>query len=236
VLYTLIFSSAGFAQETAGFAQETAGFGRETGGFGRETGGLAGLDGSLQALAQRVHPSVVEVLVTGYSTARGPVTSADALLSLEHGSGSGVLVSSDGYIVTNAHVVDGARRIRVLLPIREKGSGGHSILKTRGKTLGAQLVNLDRETDLAVLKIQGTDYPFLPFGDSDQLSQGQLVMAFGSPLGLDNSVSVGVVSSVVRQLEPEDPMVYIQTDAAINPGNSGGPWWTSAGSWLGSTR
>jgi serine protease Do len=87
----------------------------------------------------------------------------------------------------------------------------------------ASLIGIDRQTDLAVIKIDLTGLPFLGFADSDSLNQGQIVLAFGSPLGLQNSVSMGVVSSVDRQLTPDDPLVYIQTDAAINPGNSGGP-------------
>jgi serine protease Do len=87
---------------------------------------------------------------------------------------------------------------------------------------GAQIVSIDTETDLAVLKVEGKDFPALPMGDSDMLRPGQLVMAFGSPLGLDASVSMGVVSAVARQLEPDNPMIYVQTDAPINPGSSGG--------------
>jgi len=82
---------------------------------------------------------------------------------------------------------------------------------------------MDQETDLAVLRIPDRELPFLELGDSDELKQGQLVLAFGSPFGLENSVTLGVVSSVARQFRPEDPVVYIQTDAPINPGNSGGP-------------
>jgi serine protease Do len=84
-------------------------------------------------------------------------------------------------------------------------------------------VGIDRDSDLAVLKIDRTGLPFLHFGDSEELRQGQLVLAFGNPLGLANSVTMGVVSSSARQIKPEDPMIYIQTDAPINPGNSGGP-------------
>jgi len=85
-------------------------------------------------------------------------------------------------------------------------------------------VGQDRETDIAVLKIdEAGPLPFLSFGDSERLREGQLVFAFGSPLGLDNSVTMGIVSAKARQVKPDDPMVYIQTDAAINPGNSGGP-------------
>jgi serine protease Do len=96
-------------------------------------------------------------------------------------------------------------------------------VKGAGKRLPARLVGVDRETDLAVLKVDAAGLPFLPLGDSDNVSPGDLVLAFGSPLGLENSVTMGVVSAVGRQLQPEDPMVYIQTDTPINPGNSGGP-------------
>ena len=84
-------------------------------------------------------------------------------------------------------------------------------------------MGLDRETDIAVLKVEERGLPALELGDSESLRQGQLVMAFGSPLGLENSASLGVVSAVARQLKPDDPMIYVQTDASINPGNSGGP-------------
>jgi serine protease Do len=142
----------------------------------------------------------------------------------QRGSGSGVILDPDGYIVTNAHVVEGARRVRVMLsPPSTDLPQQNSILKTRGYLVGAQIVGIDKETDLAVLKIQEQNLPALELGDSDLLRQGQLVFAFGSPLGLENSVSLGVISSVARQLRPEDPMIWIQTDAAINPGNSGGP-------------
>src|SRR6185503_10080895 len=91
------------------------------------------------------------------------------------------------------------------------------------KRLDAKIVGIDRESDLAVIRIEKTDLPHLRFGDSEELRQGQLVLAFGNPLGLANSVTMGVVSSIARQLKPDDPMIYIQTDAPINPGNSGGP-------------
>jgi serine protease Do len=82
---------------------------------------------------------------------------------------------------------------------------------------------VDSESDLAVLKVQEPGLPQVELGDSDSLKPGQIVLAFGSPLGLDNSVTMGVISAVARQLRQEDPMIYIQTDAPINPGNSGGP-------------
>jgi serine protease Do len=134
------------------------------------------------------------------------------------------LLSSDGYIITNAHVVEGARRLQILLSIPAiPEATGRSILKPVGKREDARIVGIDWETDLAVLKIEGTELPHLPLGDSDELRPGQLVLAFGNPLGLENTVTMGVVSAVARQLRPEDPMVYVQTDAPTNPGNSGGP-------------
>ncbi len=187
-------------------------------------GPLNNLSGSFEALAERVGPAVVHVLASGYAAYPGGASTTSTLLSREYHTGSGVILDADGYIITNAHVVDGARRIQVVLPAPlEEQAKQQSILKSRGKVLGAQIMNVDRETDLAVLKVQEKGLPFLELGDSDAVRQGQLVFAFGSPLGLENSVTMGVVSSVARQLRSEDPMVYIQTDAPINPGNSGGP-------------
>jgi serine protease Do len=142
---------------------------------------------------------------------------------LQRSSASGVVVDPDGYIVTNAHVVEHATRLEVELPLTATGGEpGRSIIGRRGRTLGAQVVALDPETDIAVIKVEAKALPALPFGDSESLRPGQLVLAFGSPLGLNSSVTMGVVSAVARQLTPEDPMIYIQTDAPINPGNSGG--------------
>jgi serine protease Do len=147
------------------------------------------------------------------------------------GVGSGFIVSPDGYIVTNAHVVENATRVEVELPL--EGGPGRSILKRRGRTVGAQVVAIDHETDIAVVKVEAHGLPPLQFGDSDALRSGQIVLAFGSPLGLESSVSMGVVSAVARQLTPDDPMIYIQTDATINPGNSGGALVDTAGRLVG---
>jgi len=112
----------------------------------------------------------------------------------------------------------------VQLSVSERAARlSHSITKPAGTILDAKVVGVDHETDIAVLKIEATDLPYLILGDSRELRQGQLVMAFGSPLGLQNSASLGVVSAVARQLKEDSPMIYIQTDASINPGNSGGP-------------
>jgi serine protease Do len=184
------------------------------------TRGLEALDQDLYGLAQRVRPAVVQVVTTALS-AGGP---GRPLVSRERGSGSGVLLDPEGYVITNAHVVRGARRIQVVLPAPQRTeSEVGSILGRPGDTVGAQLVGLDDETDLAVIKIEGHGLPSLTLGDSEALRQGQVVLAFGSPLGLENSMSLGVVSAVARQLEPDNPMIYVQTDAPINPGNSGGP-------------
>ena len=183
---------------------------------------LAQLSGSFETLSEQVGPAVVQIFATGYSTALGNTESN--LLSRGQSSGSGVILDPEGYILTNAHVVQGAGRVQILLARSLRDTpAGVSILKPRGEIVEAQIVGIDRETDLDVLKIPEQELPFLELGDSDELKQGQLVLAFGSPFGLENSVTLGVVSSVARQFRPEDPVVYIQTDAPINPGNSGGP-------------
>src|SRR5215213_6648039 len=184
---------------------------------------LADLSRALQTLTARVSPSVVQIFVTGYAPPDEEDRGASGEPQLERSSGSGVIVDADGYIVTNAHVVENATRIEVELPFSAAGGAlGRSILRRHGRTVGAQIVAIDHETDVAVVKVEARGLPALPFGDSDALQSGQLVLAFGSPLGLESSVSMGVVSAVARQLTPEDPMIYIQTDATINPGNSGG--------------
>jgi serine protease Do len=192
---------------------------------------LADLSRSLQELAARVSPSVVQIFVTGYPTPDEEDQSATSEPQLERSSGSGVIVDADGYIVTNAHVVENATRVEVELPV--EGTPGRSILKRRGRTVGARVVAIDHETDIAVVKVEAQGLPPLQFGDSDALRSGQIVLAFGSPLGLESSVSMGVVSAVARQLTPDDPMIYIQTDATINPGNSGGALVDTAGRLVG---
>ena len=162
---------------------------------------------------------MVQILVTSFGAAP---SGGSTVLAMERGSGSGVIVDADGHIVTNAHVVQGARRIEVVRSPRREGPGG-SILRPAGRPLPARLVGIDRETDLALLKVEATGLVPLPFADPDELRQGQIVLAFGSPLGLDNSVTMGVLSALARQLRLDDPMIYLQTDAPINPGSSGGP-------------
>ena len=185
---------------------------------------LEDLNRSLRDLSERVNPSVVQIFTTAYAP-RPTREGVSDLFSLERGTGSGVIVDPSGLIVTNFHVIDGARRIQVLLhPTREELAERQSIVKQRGRAVPATVVGVDRETDLAVLTISvDRPLPALPFADSDAVAPGELVLAYGSPMGLATSVSLGVVSGTARQLAPESPMIYIQTDASINPGNSGGP-------------
>ena len=186
---------------------------------------LAALSEALESLTGTVGPAVVQVFATAYSAGQGVLPPGAALLSQQRGSGSGVIVDPSGYIVTNGHIVADAVRVQVELALPDELTAGRrSIVAPSRRLVGAQVVGIDAETDLAVLKVQpGRPLPFLELGDSDELKPGQLVMAFGSPRRLENSVSLGVVSAVARQIRPDHPMIYIQTDAAINPGNSGGP-------------
>ncbi|MCL0056421.1 trypsin-like peptidase domain-containing protein [Dehalococcoidia bacterium] len=128
-------------------------------------------------------------------------------------TGSGVIIRPDGYILTNNHVVEGADRLEVTLP--------------DGRTFEAALTGTDPLTDLAVIKIEGQNFPTAPFGDVTQLRPGNLVIAIGNPLGLEGgpTITLGVVSNTERSFTLGETTFYdvIQTDAAINPGNSGGP-------------
>lgn len=190
--------------------------------WGQTSSGLADLNRSLIELSAKVSSAVVRIEVASFGPV-GPAANASPF-ARKYGGGSGVIVDPNGYIITNAHVVAGAERIQVVLPIASaQGSPGTSIVRSEGAVYGARLVGLDVETDLAVLRITRDSLPFLKIGDSDLLKKGELVLAYGSPFGLENSVTMGVVSAVARQMRPDDPMVYIQTDTPINPGNSGGP-------------
>lgn len=129
------------------------------------------------------------------------------------GTGSGFLISNDGLILTNAHVVDGADTVTVLLK--------------DGRSLQGRVLGQDNLTDVAVIKIQGNSLPMVQTGDSDQLRPGEWAIAIGNPLGLDNTVTAGIISATGRTSGdvgvPDKRVGFIQTDAAINPGNSGGP-------------
>ena len=183
---------------------------------------LAHLNAELQALADKVSQGVVQVVVTGFGAVEEGGRTDTALIARQRAIGSGVVVDSNGYVVTNAHVVEGARRIRILLPVPASES---ATIEPEGKRriLEAKVVGVHPESDLALLKVEAKNLPTLPLASARRVHQGELVFAIGSPEGLQNSITMGVVSAVARQPDPNKAMVYIQTDAPINPGNSGGP-------------
>src|SRR5581483_5101282 len=205
---------------------------------------LLSLDNAMETLAARVTPAIVNVAVTSH--AKGEQAQGDApedmqqffgqffgqhaphmqmqpQQQIEHGIGSGVLISPDGYIVTNNHVIDGAMDIRVTMHDR--------------RILKAKLVGTDPLTDLAVIKVDGSNFPSVPWGDSSTLRPGATVLAFGNPYGFRFTVTRGIVSALNRPNPFADdrrkPGEFIQTDAAINPGNSGGPLVNARGEVIG---
>lgn len=183
---------------------------------------LKQLSTSFEEISQRSGRAVVQIFVRSYVTADSTANDGE-LLTAENSSGSGILMSADGFILTNAHVVKNAHSVKVQLNVRTEAEAREQGDRTYNRAINGTLIGEDRESDLALIKIDRKNLPFLEFGDSDDLKQGQIVLALGNPLGLDNSVSLGVVSAVARQIKPEEPLVYVQTDAPINPGNSGGP-------------
>jgi serine protease Do len=195
-------------------------------------GVLVQLNTALESLAAKVSPAVVQILVTGYGPLKEEDRSQTALIVRQHAVGSGVIVDPDGYIMTNAHVVEGAQRIRVALPLPMGDSSGQVPIGKR-RILEARLIGQHKESDLALLKIDETDLPTLPLVSQQRPHVGQLVFAIGSPEGLQNSVTMGVVSALARQPDSSRPLTYIQTDAPINPGNSGGPLVDMNGSVIG---
>jgi serine protease Do len=172
---------------------------------------LAQLDDSLEHLASKVAPAVVQIEATGFGMAGDEDRKSAALVVRQHGIGAGVIVDADGYIMTNAHVVEGAQRVRVTLSLIGKF-----------QRVDAKVIGVERQADLALLKIDSHQLPALPFNVNPP-QPGQIVVAIGSPSGLQNTVTMGVISSAWRQPDPDNPMVYLQTDAPINRGNSGGP-------------
>jgi serine protease Do len=192
----------------------------------RSPDALHQLNDSIEALVQRVSPSVVQILVTGYGSAEdGNRKQTTDVIGRRQAVGSGVIVDPEGYIVTNAHVVNGAEKIEVIVPPRLAASlPPEGSPDMQGKSYQARIVGITREIDLAVIKIEAHALPALSIrGATGTARQGEMVFAFGSPEGLRNTVTMGVVSSVARQPDPDSPLVYVQTDTPINPGNSGGP-------------
>ena len=172
-------------------------------------------------VADQAGKAVVEIQTT--------ISSPDVIIQEEqHGIGSGFIVRSDGYIVTNNHVVENARQLQV-------------IMRDGAKKYDARVVGTSPDDDVAVLKIDAQDLPSLTWGNSQALKVGQLAIAIGSPLGQQNSVTKGVISALHRSIQVPDPISgntqtilnAIQTDAQINPGNSGGPLLNSLGQVVG---
>ena len=181
-------------------------------GVSREDPDLARVNQALIRLAKILRPAVVQIGVKGE---RG----TDVTLPEDHpplppgdrpAVGSGIIISTDGYILTNQHVVEHAQQIEVQLMDDRK--------------FRAKVIGRDARTDLALLKVEATGLPVLPLGDSDRVEAGELVLAIGNPFGLEHSVSLGVVNRKGRAVGGSGAFVdYIQTDASVNPGNSGGP-------------
>lgn len=142
---------------------------------------------------------------------------------VERGTGSGFIINTDGQILTNAHVVDGADTVNVILK--------------DGRTFKGKVVGTDPVTDVAVVKIQADNLPTVRLGNSEQLRPGEWAIAIGNPLGLDNTVTTGIISATGRSSSqvgvPDKRVNFIQTDAAINPGNSGGPLLNARGEVVG---
>jgi serine protease Do len=213
-------------------------------------GALLSLDRAMETLAARVTPAIVNVSVTSKNDGQrgqargeeeddsdggmgqffgpfgggpfGQFRNMRPQPRVEHGIGSGVIISPDGYIVTNNHVVDDAMDIRVTFSDR--------------RIMSAKLVGADPLTDLAVIKVDAAGLPSVPFGDSTKLHPGQSVLAFGNPMGFRFTVTRGIVSALNRPNPGADrrsPGHFIQTDAAINPGNSGGPLVNARGEVIG---
>jgi serine protease Do len=203
-----------------------------------KTKALADFSGALERLAATVAPAVVQVQVSAWCAS----DSGSAILSSCRVVGSGVIVDPSGYIITNEHVVRNARHIRVMLTPKadQSGDGPVPLGKPQAldsvvvganraplgkrEVLDAAVVGASREVDIALLKIEASGLPAISLNQTSRgPRQGQVVLAVGSPEGLDNTMTIGIVSAVGRQPHPDFPMLYIQTDAAINPGNSGGP-------------
>lgn len=181
---------------------------------------LLALDDELQVLAARVGPSVVKVEVSGLAAVSDPITPSSPLIAEQRGVGSGIIVDPNGYILTNAHVIEHAIKVSVSLFSRGDNADGLPIV---AQHLKAQIIGRDALTDIALLKVDAQRLPALKLANSNSVHVGQLVLAFGSPLGLENTVTFGVISAMHRQLNLSSPVGYLQTDASINPGNSGGP-------------
>jgi serine protease Do len=186
---------------------------------------LVRMNEAIDELTRKVWPSVVQILVSGYGAREDvmPGAAASVVLGPQQSTGSGFVIDADGFIMTNAHVVANARRIQVVIPAAGADGRLATALTPRARIVAARLVGITNELDLAVLKVDGMKLPPLPLATYSELRQGETVFAFGSPIGMRNSLSHGLVSAVARQVSPDSPEIFVQTDAPINPGNSGGP-------------
>ena len=199
------------------------------------------------ALVEQVGPAVVNISVTQKVGRSGATSGEDAFAGdpfydflrrfgvpvpgmpgngggrmpeqIQQGVGSGFIVSPDGYVLTNAHVVDGASEVTVKL--------------TDKRDFKAKVVGVDKRTDVALLKIDASGLPFVRTGDAERTKVGEWVIAMGSPFGFENTVTAGIISAKARRLPDENYVPFIQTDVAINPGNSGGPLFNLAGEVIG---
>ena len=200
------------------------------------------------ALVEQVGPAVVNISVTQKVGRSGATSGEDAFAGdpfydflrrfgvpvpgmpgngggrrmpeqIQQGVGSGFIVSADGYVLTNAHVVDGATEVTVKL--------------TDKRDFKAKVVGVDKRTDVALLKIDASGLPFVKTGDAERTKVGEWVVAMGSPFGFENTVTAGIISAKARRLPDENYVPFIQTDVAINPGNSGGPLFNLAGEVIG---
>ncbi|MGF1541009.1 MAG: HhoA/HhoB/HtrA family serine endopeptidase [Pleurocapsa sp.] len=185
---------------------------------------------------QKVGPAVVRIDASRQISSAIPETFKKPLLrrffgpdvpslpdKVERGTGSGFIIGSDGRLITNAHVVDGAEQVKVTLK--------------DGKVYDGKVIGSDPVTDVAVVKIEARDLPTVTLGNAEKLIPGEWAIAIGNPLGLDNTVTVGIISALGRSSSqvgvPDKRVKFIQTDAAINPGNSGGPLLNSDGEVIG---
>ena len=185
---------------------------------------LVRMNESIDALTRKVWPSVVQILVSSYGPQNeGPPGSAGVVIGRQQSTGSGFVIDPEGYIITNAHVVNGAQRVQIVLPADNADGTLATALSSKTRLIAASIVGITTELDLAVLKVEGLKLPALPLATYSQVRQGEMVFAFGSPNGLRNSLTHGLVSAVARQVDPDSPQIFVQTDAPINPGNSGGP-------------
>jgi serine protease Do len=178
---------------------------------------------SVDVLTRRVWPSVVQIMVSSFGPSQTVRGSASVVVGPQQSVGSGFVIDPDGYIMTNAHVVAGAQRVQVMLPPVDADGSLNQALSSKMRIVPARVVGITAEIDLALLKVDDLKLPALPLAAYRDVRQGETVFAFGSPGGLRNTLTHGLVSSVARQIDPDSPLIYIQTDAPINPGNSGGP-------------